>query len=249
MDAGRLTETGSGALFGPAQQLWDRATATQPPPSGTVILATAVAALLLVMVPSFWTRTRHAVTLVHEGAHATAAVLTGRRLSGIRLHSDTSGLTVSVGRAHGPGMVTTVVVGYVGPALLGLGSAALLSVGHAVGLLWLLLVALAVMLVQIRNWFGLWSVLVSTVLIVAVTWWGTPTTQVAFAYLLTWFLLIAAPRPVVELQQLRSRRRAGASDADVLARLTHLPGLAWVGFFLVVDVGALGLGGWWLLAR
>lgn len=231
----------------PAPHLWERVSATQPTPSGTTILVTAVAALLLVVVPVLWARTRHAVTLVHEGAHATAAVLTGRRLTGIRLHSDTSGLTLSVGRPSGAGMVTTVLVGYVGPGLLGVGAAALLHVGHAVGLLWLLLLALVVMLVQIRNWFGLWSVLVSGVLLVAVTWWATPEWRVAFAYLVTWFLLVAAPRPVIELQQLRRRRRTSGSDADVLARLTHLPGLVWVGVFFVVDVAALAVGAWLLV--
>ncbi|MCR6492953.1 M50 family metallopeptidase [Cellulomonas sp. P24] len=234
-------------LLSPVVPLWERASAVQPPPSGQVIAATAAVAFLLVAVPGLWARTRHAVTIVHEGAHATAAVLTGRRLTGIRLHSDTSGLTVSVGRPTGAGMVTTVLVGYIGPALLGLGSAALLRAGHAVGLLWLLLVALLVLIVQVRNWFGLWSMLVFGALIVAVTWWASAEVQVAFAYLVTWFLLIAAPRPVIELQRLRRRRRTSGSDADVLARLTHLPGLVWVGFFLVVDVGALGLGGWWLL--
>lgn len=231
----------------PVATLWDRATAVQPAPTSQVVVATAVVAFLLVAVPGAWARTRHAVTIVHEGAHATAAVLTGRRLTGIRLHSDTSGLTVSVGRPTGVGMVTTVLVGYVGPGLLGLGAAALLGTGHAVGLLWLLLAALLVLIVQVRNWFGLWSMLVFGALIVGVTWWAPVEVQVAFAYLVTWFLLIGAPRPVIELQQLRGRRRTSGSDADVLARLTHLPGIVWVGFFFVVDVGALVLGVRWLL--
>ena len=231
----------------PVTTLWDRATAVQAAPTGQVVAATAVVALLLVVVPEVWARTRHAVTIVHEGAHATAAVLTGRRLSGVRLHSDTSGLTVSVGRPTGAGMVTTVLVGYIGPGLLGLGAAALLGTGHAVGLLWLLLAALLVLIVQVRNWFGLWSMLVFGTLIVVVTWWAPVEVQVAFAYLVTWFLLIGAPRPVLELQQLRRRRRTSGSDADVLARLTHLPGIVWVGIFLVVDVGVLALGARWLL--
>ena len=231
----------------PVATIWDRAIAVQPAPTGQVIAATAVVAFLLVATPAAWARTRHAVTIVHEGAHATAAVLTGRRLTGIRLHSDTSGLTVSVGRPTGAGMVTTVLVGYLGPGLLGLGAAALLASGHAVGLLWLLLAALFVLIVQVRNWFGLWSMLVFGTLIVAITWWAPVEVQVAFAYLVTWFLLIGAPRPVIELHQLRRRRRTSGSDADVLARLTHLPGIVWVGFFLVVDVGALAVGAWLLL--
>jgi hypothetical protein len=63
----------------------------------------------------------------------------------------------------------------------------------------------------------------------------------------TWFLLLAAPRAVVELQAVRRRRGSPDSDADQLARLTRVPALLWVGVFLLVDVGALLLGGSWLL--
>jgi hypothetical protein len=67
------------------------------------------------------------------------------------------------------------------------------------------------------------------------------------AYAGTWFLLLAAPRPVLELQGQRRRGRARDSDADLLARLTPLPGLAWVGFFLLVTGGSLLVGAGWLL--
>ena len=85
-----------------------------------VLLETALGALLLVAVRPVWRRTRHVVTIAHEGAHGLAAVLSGRRLAGIRLHSDTSGLTVSAGRPTGPGMVLTLLAGYTGPGLFGL---------------------------------------------------------------------------------------------------------------------------------
>jgi hypothetical protein len=175
------------------------------------------------------------------------ALLTGRRLSGIRLHSDTSGLTVSAGRPTGPGMVLTCAAGYTGPGLFGLGAAALLASGHAVGLLWALLLLLALLLLQIRNWYGLWSVLVTAVVVFAATWWLPPQGQAAFAAVGTWFLLLAAPKTVLELQRSRRRRSAPHSDADQLAGLTPLPALFWVGVFLVVDVGALLVAGWWLL--
>jgi hypothetical protein len=187
------------------------------------------------------------VTIAHEGAHGLVALAAGRRLSGIRLHSDTSGLTVSAGRPTGLGMVLTCAAGYTGPALFGLGAAALLDSGHAAGLLWALLGLLALLLVQIRNWYGLWSVLVTGGVVFAATWWLPGAGQAAFAALATWFLLLAAPRTVLELQSSRRRRRAPDSDADQLAGLTGLPALVWVGFFLAVDVGALLLGGSWLL--
>jgi hypothetical protein len=223
-------------------EIWDRATGTQPAPSLRVVVGTAVLAMFLVVAPSAWRRTRHLVTIAHEAAHALAALASGRRLSGVRLHSDTSGLTLSRGRRSGVGMILTAVAGYPGPALLGLGAAYLLRVGHPVGLLWLALVLLALLLVQIRNWFGLCSVLVAAAGVFAVSWWASTAVQSACAYLGTWFLLIAAPRPVLELQTARRGGRARDSDADALAGLTRLPALLWVAVFLLVNLGTLGIG-------
>lgn len=228
-------------------RIWDRVTAPTPDLSPGVLAALAGLAAVLVLVTPLWRVTRHAVTIAHEGAHGVVALAAGRRLAGIRLHSDTSGLTVSAGRPTGLGMVLTCAAGYTGPALFGLGAAALLAAGHAVALLWGLVALLALLLVQIRNWYGLWSVLVSGGLVLAATWWLPPEGQAAVAALITWFLLLAAPRAVVELQAARRHRRAPDSDADQLARLTRIPGLVWVGVFLAVDVGALLLGGSWLL--
>jgi hypothetical protein len=229
-------------------QFWARVTAPVPDLATGAMLAVAAAAAVLVLSPALWRPVRHIVTIAHEGAHGVVALAAGRRLSGIRLHSDTSGLTVSAGKPTGLGMVLTCAAGYTGPALFGLGAAALLAAGHAVGLLWALLGLLALLLVQIRNWYGLWSVLVTGAVVFAATWWLPPQGQSVFAALATWFLLLAAPKTVLELQAKR-RRRGGApdSDADQLARLTRLPALFWVGVFLLVDVGALVLGARWLL--
>ena len=213
----------------------------------TVLLAAAAAAAVLVCSPALWRPARNVVTIAHEGAHGLVALAAGRRLAGIRLHSDTSGLTVSAGRPTGLGMVLTCAAGYTGPALFGLGAAALLTAGHAVGLLWALLALLALLLVQIRNWYGLWSVLLTGGIVFAVTWWLPAAGQAAFAALATWFLLLAAPRAVLDLRAARRRRGATDSDADQLARLTRVPAALWVLFFLFVDLGALVLGARWLL--
>jgi len=225
-------------------EIWRRVTATQPAPSSTVVLATAALAAFIVAAPRLWPITRHAITLVHEGSHAGVAVLTGRRLAGIRLHSDTSGLTVSVGRPRGAGMVATAAAGYLGPGVLGLGAAWLTSQGHAVAVLWVLLLLLAGVLVQIRNWFGLWSVLVTGAALLAVTWWASPHWQSATAYAITWFLLLGATRPVIELLN----HHGGGSDADLLARLTRVPALVWVLVLGAATIATAVLGGSLLLA-
>ncbi len=226
---------------------WTRVSTPLPQLPTAVLVGALVAAGAVVLAPALWRPARTVVTIAHEGAHGLVALAAGRRLSGIRLHSDTSGLTVSAGRPTGLGMVLTCAAGYTGPALFGLGAAALLAAGHAVGLLWALLGLLALLLVQIRNWYGLWAVLATGAVVLAVTGWLPPSGQAAFAAVSTWFLLLAAPKTVLELQRTRRRRAAPDSDADQLARLTHLPAVLWVGLFLLVDVGALLLGGWWLL--
>ena len=227
--------------------VWSQVVGHQPPPGGAVVAGCAVVALLLVLVPTLWHYSRHVVTIAHEGAHGVAALVTGRRLVGIRLHSDTSGLTLSRGRSRGPGMVLTAFAGYVGPALLGLGAAWLLRERHALAVLWLVVLLLGLLLLQIRNFFGLWVVLLAGAAVLVVSWWGSGVVQSTTAYVGTWFLLLAAPRPVLEMQAHRRRRRTRTSDADLLASLTPLPGLLWVGLLLALTVAALMLGGLWLI--
>ncbi|MGD9958884.1 M50 family metallopeptidase [Nocardioides sp.] len=228
-------------MMEPITDVWREVTGTQPVPDG-VVLASFLFALLLVVVPRPWRIARHALTIAHEGSHGVAALVTGRQLAGIRLHSDTSGLTVSRGRPTGPGMVVTAAAGYVGPAVLGLGAASLLGAGHALAVLWLAVLLLALLLLQIRNFYGLYAVLVAGLGVFAVSWWGSAGWQSLAAYAGTWFLLLGSPRAVIELQIHRRRGRGGSSDADALARLTGLPGLVWVGFFLVVTVACLVVG-------
>jgi len=221
--------------------------AGQPAPPPAIILATGLLALVAVLPWRVWRLTRYAVTIAHEGGHALVAVLSGRRLSGIRLHSDTSGLTVSRGKPTGPGMVLTGLAGYVAPPLLGLGGAALLTTGRIALLLWISLVPLAVMFVMVRNLFGAVALAAVIGMLGSVAYLASSPVQSAFAYLMVWFLLVGGVRPVVELQRKRRRGEARDSDADQLARLTRIPGLMWVVFFGAVALAALGLGGWLLV--
>ena len=203
------------------------------------MLLTAAIAAAAVLAPGAWRRARYALTIVHEGGHALVAVATGRRLSGIRLHSDTSGLTVSRGPSRGPGMVLTALAGYPAPALLGVGAALLLADRRSLAVLWLAVLGLLGLLVWVRNLFGLWVLLVAVAGLVLVTWWGQPVHQSVAAWTLTWFLLLGSPRPVVEMQASRRRRRGATSDADVLARLTRVPGTVWALLMLAVTVACL----------
>lgn len=231
------------SLLGELTDMWDRLLGAQPDPPLALVAGTGVIALAAVAVRGPWRVLRNVVTIAHEGGHALVALLTGRKLRSIRLHSDTSGLTVSAGRPTGPGMAFTLLAGYLTPSLLGLAGAWLLAGNRITLLLWVSVALLLGMLVMIRNAFGLVSVVATGAVVFAVSWFASPQVQAGFAYAGVWFLLLGGVRPVGELQRLRGRGQLRDSDADQLARLTRVPGLLWVGLFGLVNIGALVLGG------
>ncbi|KAB1147572.1 M50 family metallopeptidase [Streptomyces luteolifulvus] len=227
--------------------LWDEIFGSQPDPDLWVVIGTLVAALVLVVPHNVWRLSRNAITIAHEGGHGLIALLTGRQLTGIRLHSDTSGLTVSRGKPYGLGMILTAASGYTAPPLLGLGGAALLAAGHITALLWLATALLMAMLVMIRNAYGAVTVILTGGTFVLVSWLAGPQVQAAFAYAVVWFLLLGGVRPAFELQAKRARGGAGDSDADQLSRLTHVPAGLWLFLFHAVSLCSLIGGGRWLL--
>lgn len=194
-----------------------------------------------------WHLLRHVVTIGHEAGHAVIALVSGRRLNGITLHSDTSGLTVSTGRSTGPGMVLTLFAGYPAVSLLGLGGAWLDVANLAHVLLWATVVLLAAMLLALRNAYGVLSVVVTGGVVFALSWFASPPVQALCGELFSWFLLFGGIRPILELGGKRRRAHAQNSDADQLARLTGVPATMWLGLWLIIGVAALIVGGRWLL--
>lgn len=226
------------SLFGMFDQLFT----TQPSPEYWIVVATGVAAVAAVLVDVVWRRARNVITIAHEGGHALVALLTGRKLHGIRLHSDTSGVTFTRGRERGLSAILTLLAGYLAPALVGLALAWLLSRGQMVLLLWISLALLGAMALFIRNLYGLVTMVVTGLLVFAVTWWAEPDVQGVLAYLGVWFLLVGAVRPVWEVHRQRLRSRNRTSDPDQLAGITPLPAMVWLLFFALVNVGCLAFG-------
>lgn len=236
----------TGTLWQRADAAWHHAFTVQPTPPEWLILGTGVFALAVVCSPRIWPVARTVVTIVHEGGHALMALVTGRRLGGVRIYRSTAGETRSRGRADGLGAALTAVAGYLAPPLLGLGAAALLAIGHLTGMLLLSLVLLGGLAVAVRNAYGMLAVLAALVTVAAVCLYAPAVVQAGFGYVMTWFLLLGGVRPVMELA--RERRGGGRrSDADQLARLTSVPGGAWVMIFGLVAVAALAVSARWLV--
>jgi hypothetical protein len=211
------------------------------------VLLAAVLAFVAVSWSVLWRLTRTVVTIAHEGGHALTAVVAGRGLTGIRLHPDTSGLTVSTGARRGPGLVFTFLGGYPAPSLLGLGGAVLVAADHAALMLWIALGLLAATVIHVRNVFGVLVVLAIAALVAAVAGWGGPGLQAGFAAALCWFLLFGGLRAVRELRRGHRRGRRGDSDADMLAGLTRVPAGMWTALFWLLAGVAVITAAWVLL--
>ncbi|MGD0061930.1 MAG: M50 family metallopeptidase [Streptosporangiaceae bacterium] len=225
-----------------------RVSASQPLPPAWVVGLTGLAALIVVLNTGSWRLAGKVITIAHEGGHALVSLLSGRKLDGIRLHADSSGVTYSRGRRTGPGLVLTAAAGYVTPSLLGAGAAELLAQQHLTAMLWLALILLAATFLAIRNVFGALAVLATAAAVFVVSYYAPASVQAGFAYLAVWFLLFGGLRPVLELARGRGRSNRGSrawtrgSDADQLAQMTGVPAGAWVALFALVAVAALVLG-------
>lgn len=227
------------------RDLWTRAWAVHGPLSSITVVVIGAVAFGLVL--AAWPVVRSVITVCHEGGHALVAVLSGRQLAGIRLHSDTSGLTVTRGRPRGPGMVATLLAGYPAASLLGIGAAALASVGYSAAVLWVGVGLLAVMLLKVRNIYGFLVVLGLGAGVGLVSWYAQPLVLAWLGHAVAWLLLLGGPRPVLELLGHGRHPRAQVSDAHQLAQLTHVPRLVWITLWLALGLGALVVGGRWLL--
>ncbi len=236
-----------GDLWRRAGGVWHHALAAQPLPPQWLVAGSGVLALAVVASGRVWPMARTVVTIVHEGGHAIVALATGQRRVRVRLYRDTAGETVSVGGADGLGIALTTAAGYPAPSLIGLGAAALLAVGHVTGMLLLGLVLLAGLAIAVRNPYGMLAVLTTAATVAAVCLYGSAAIQAGFGYAMTWFLLFGGVRPVIELHRERRRGRTRRSDADQLARLTPMPGGAWVTIFGIIAIAALAISARWLV--
>lgn len=225
-----------------------------PDPSTVAVIAALV--VLLTAVPSIWRITRQASTIVHEMGHVLAAWVTGRRVSGIKLHSDTSGVTLSRGKPDGPGLLITFLAGYPAPGLLAVGLIWLSTAGHAGAALTVYQAVLILALLLSRNVVGIFSCLLA-VLVTGAIWWHNDPQVVGYTVVaLGVFYAVAGVRGTFDLCRvhLRSRSRTrtevhgtDASQAARAWRWLRLPAALWLLFFLLVSVGAAAVVFWLLL--
>jgi hypothetical protein len=139
-------------------------------------------------------------------------------------------------------MVATLMAGYLFPSLIGLGGAAMLAAHRITATLWILIALLLLMLLMIRNLYGVVAVVVTGGVAFVVSWYASTQVQAVFTYFAVWLLLIGGVRPLFELAGQRRRREVSGSDVDQLASLTHVAGVLWLAFFIFVTCALLVFG-------
>jgi Peptidase M50B-like len=218
---------------GPRDSILHGMSAVQPQLPAVASAGLGLLALAAVVVPGLWALTQHVDTMAHEGAHAVMGSATGRRIVGVTMSSSGDGATLSTG---GGRAILTGVAGYFGSSAAGLAAAELIRVGHPVAVLWVAVVALAVLAVLARrSLFGLTAVLSTGLGIYLVARYASLGMEVALAYALTWFLLLAGVRVVLA-------HGRGAGDAVSLRQRTGVPRGVWAALWLAGSALALIVG-------
>lgn len=217
-------------------ELWARLHQTTPIPTVEEAIFAAATAVVLTLIA--WRVVRMMSTLCHEAGHAVVALITGRTLQGIKVHANTSGVTLTRGRPIGPGMIATVFAGYPAASVVGVSAVGLICAGRTFLLVWLAVLASAVMLLRMRNLMGAGIVSVVAIGIGLLAWFGTGRWVSWIALVAAFALVLAGPRTVLESAR-RHRWRTAASDASQLAALTRLPASLWYLIWLAIGAAAL----------
>jgi hypothetical protein len=187
-----------------------------------------------------WRLARHISVIAHEGAHAAAGWIVGCRVRGVILNRNATGATTTEGPNSGVGWIITGFAGYLGPSVCGLVAAELITQHDIVAVLWVAIVFLAIILLLIRNSFGIISVILNGGLLVLVLHYGNAELQTVAAYGLSWFMLLSGVRWVL-IHNIK------AGDARILLDGTRIPRIVWFALWLAATVTALWLGGRLLL--
>jgi Peptidase M50B-like len=200
-----------------------------------VVLLIGAAAATVASLPPLWTAGRYLYTIAHEGGHAFMGSVVGLRITGVTMKRNGDGETNAVG-PPGFGVFLFQFFGYLAPSALGVGTAKLIQVGHIVAVLWLLLLALAVLLLSARGPVAWACIIGSGFLLYCIARYATLGTKVFTAYAVTWFLLISGV--VVVLEHWRTGK-----DRELLKETTHLPMGLWPPLWLIGSIAALLTGG------
>lgn len=199
----------------------------------TVVGCGVLAVVLLVLCSPI---VGHLVTMAHEGGHALVAVLTGGEVHAVGVYADGTGETLYAG---GGGILVTAA-GYVGPSAVGLAGALGLARARPEAVLWGAVALLVLLMVVTGNWFGRLAVGTTAAGLAWVALRAPEGARAPVACTLVWLLLAGGVGHVLE------HGRHGQDHLD-LREDTLVPASVWAFLAAAAALGALVLGGAWML--
>lgn len=215
-----------------------------------VWLSAVLVSAIMVFTRKAWRFSRHGATLTHELGHAVFGMLTMARISGIRLHMDSSGVTHSIRsvRVFPIGAIISGFSGYPAPIIFGSVFLSLLFSGHPMEAMYTILIAGLVTLLFIRNLFGLlvtliWVVSAATV-VLFVPW--------AIPWYVVWtgsLLIFGGFKDLTVLRKIYKRAPETQTDLYDLRMSSHIPQGFWYWTMWIVSIANLGLPALFLAER
>lgn len=215
--------------------LYERWTIADLPPLWMIGVFTIVMVALVLYRPT-WQKARHGATIIHEMGHVAMGWLWGRKVRGISLHSDTSGLTITAGKGRGMGVLMTYMAGYPAPALVGLALVWASVSGYSGAALTLVIALLLLAFFLIRNFFGFFLVALALIGAGIVFWTANPPIVTGFTLAVGIFLLLAGTRTCFDLRETHQHGNGGESDAEMASQHSLLPASAWIYLFIAASL-------------
>lgn len=215
------------------------------------LVAAALIALVLTLVPKISKPGKLVTTIFHEMGHATASLLTGGGASGIRIRWDTSGdagTTHRVGAGGSLSRILTLLAGYATPINLGAILVGLAFTPWSVVGLSIIGIMTLVAILLIRNWFGFFILILWSALLVALVFipnnYSSPKSILLLFGLI---LFINGVRDIIQVARHAFRSKVHPdqmSDFHILHKETLISAKFWFILFVLSELVFFGAVTW-----
>ncbi len=186
-----------------------------------------ITALLLTRIPVLGKYFRSVNTLVHEAGHAFATLALSGEVISVNIFADTSGTTLT--KAKGKfSQAIIALAGYPSSALMGWLCLSLLAKGYYLYILFILTsIALIIMILSLRNAYGLFWAGTFIVLNLLLLYFNKQTLVYAFAAFYSVIIFTDAVISSFVLMALAIKQPKKAGDASNLNKITRIPSAFW----------------------